>query len=62
MVFFICAWENGIVHSRDAGELRRHRAHHDVTVVIEFSSSHVGTSSFLILESDGIMILEGNKH
>ena len=31
-VFFICAWTNGWVNNRDAGDLRRHRAHYDVLV------------------------------
>ena len=29
----ICAWTNGYAHNRDAGDLRRHRAHYDVTVM-----------------------------
>ena len=32
-LFFICAWINGWVNSREAGDLRRHRAHYDVTVM-----------------------------
>ena len=31
--FFICAWINGLVYNREAGDLRRHRAHYDVTVM-----------------------------
>ena len=31
--FFICAWINGWVNNREAGDLRRHRAHYDVTVM-----------------------------
>ena len=31
--FFICAWINGWVNNRKAGDLRRHRAHYDVTVM-----------------------------
>ena len=27
----ICAWTNGQANNRDAGDLRRHRAHYDVT-------------------------------
>ena len=27
----ICAWTNGCVNNRDAGDLRRHRAHYEVT-------------------------------
>ena len=29
----ICAWTNVWVNNRDAGDLRRHRAHYDVTVM-----------------------------
>ena len=29
----ICAWINGGVNNREAGDLRRHRAHYDVTVM-----------------------------
>ena len=32
MLFSICVWTNGWVNNRDAGDLRRHRAHYDVTV------------------------------
>ena len=34
MFSLICAWINGWVNNREAGELRRHRAHYDVTVMI----------------------------
>ena len=30
----ICAWINGWVNNRKAGDLRHHRAHHDVTVMV----------------------------
>ena len=30
---FLCAWWNGWLNTRDAGDLRRHRAHYDVTVI-----------------------------
>ena len=33
MFSFICASTNGWVNNRDAGDLRRHRPHHDVTVM-----------------------------
>ena len=32
-VFLICAWINGWVNNREAGDLRRHGAHYDVTVM-----------------------------
>ena len=31
----ICAWINGWVNNREAGDLRRHRAHHDVIVMFQ---------------------------
>ena len=31
----ICAWANGWINNRDAGELKRHRAHYDVTVLVQ---------------------------
>ena len=34
----ICAWTNGWVNSRDAGDLRRHCAHYNVTVMIPVSA------------------------
>ena len=33
MFSLICAWTNGWVNNRDAGDLRRHRAHYDVFVM-----------------------------
>ena len=33
MFSLICAWINGWVNNRDAGGLRRHRAHYDVAVM-----------------------------
>ena len=31
---FFCAWTNGWVNNREAGDLRRNRAHDDVTVML----------------------------
>ena len=33
MFSFICVWINGWVNYREAGDLRRYRAHYDVTVI-----------------------------
>ena len=33
MFSLICVWINGWVSNREAGDLRRHRAHYDVTVI-----------------------------
>ena len=34
MISLICAWTNGWVNSRYAGDLRCHRAHYDITVML----------------------------
>ena len=36
MFALVCAWTNGGVNSRFAGDLRRHRAHYDVTAMTSF--------------------------
>ena len=33
LIFLNCAWINDLVNNGDAGDLRRHRAHYDVTVM-----------------------------
>ena len=33
-ISLICAWINGWVNNREAGDFRRHRAHYDVVVMI----------------------------
>ena len=33
MLSLICAWINGWINNHEAGDLRRHRAHYDVTVM-----------------------------
>ena len=38
MFFFICVWMNGWVNNREAGDLRRYRAHYDVTVMEALST------------------------
>ena len=38
MFFFICAWIERWVNNREAGDLRRHRAHYDVIVMLENAS------------------------
>ena len=35
LCFFICVWTNDWLNNRDAGDLRRDRAHYDVTVKIQ---------------------------
>ena len=33
MLYLICVWINGWINNREAGDLRRYRAHYDVTVM-----------------------------
>ena len=35
MFYLICAWTNRWVNNREAGDLRRHQAHYDVSVMIK---------------------------
>ena len=51
-VSLICSWINDWVNNREAGDLRRHRAHYDVTVMIWHTvitkGSHVDISTLFI--------------
>ena len=38
LMFFICVWINGWVNNGKAGDLRRHRAHYDVTAMFVMPS------------------------
>ena len=40
MFSLICAWINDWVKNREAGDLRRHRAHYDVTVMAKLRGSN----------------------
>ena len=42
MFSFICAWTNARANNLDAGDLTRHRAHYDVTVMIMPVSCFIG--------------------
>ena len=44
MFSLICTWINGWVSNREAGDLRRHRAHHDVTI-----ENHVNNMAAYVL-------------
>ena len=45
MFSLICAWIKGWVNNREAGDLRRHRAHYDVIVYDEIKAN---CSTYLI--------------
>ena len=43
--FLICAWINGWVNNREAGDLRCHHAHYDVIVMTGTGVNNTGTNS-----------------
>ena len=45
----ICAWINGWVSNRWAGDLRRHRVHHDVIVMIYLNRAYISQSIILYM-------------
>ena len=45
MFSLICAWINGGVNNREAGDLRRHRAHYDVIAMHLCATTHTTESS-----------------
>ena len=51
MFSLICAWINGWVNSREAGDLRRHRAHYDVTVMIFSTLTWYGLLKPLLVDA-----------
>ena len=44
----ICVWINGWVNNREARDLRRYRAHYDVTVVTDPDNSHTTQTNDLL--------------
>ena len=42
MFSLICPWTNGWVNNRETGDLRRHRAHYDATVMWDISMALIG--------------------
>ena len=36
MISLICDWTNGWVNSQDTGDLRRHRPHYDIPLMVDF--------------------------
>ena len=59
MFSLICAWTSGWVNNRDAGDLRRHCPHHDVTAMLLFMSSvkQSGASSSCLISAENDIIL-----
>ena len=51
MLSLICAWINSLANNRETGDLRRHRAHYDVTVMKNWHYEVLGLISFDILQT-----------
>ena len=47
MFSLMCAWTNSWANHRDTGDLRRHHAHYDVTVMLAIRGSTMGRYSHL---------------
>ena len=59
----ICAWIKGWVNNLEAGDLRRHRAHYDVTAIIEaFAHWYVDTSREKDVSSVNVWSIISNMH
>ena len=53
MLSLICAWTNGWANDQDAGDMRRHRAHYDVTV-----TKMTATPQIMTLITDRISLVQ----
>ena len=61
MFSLICVWINGWVNNREAGDVRRFRAHYDVTVMTWFIGTGVaGTVDIMSLSSNLVIMI--HKH
>ena len=55
MFSLICVWINGWVNNREAGDLRRYRAHYDVTVMVRFEfKMSFGVISYIATTISGL--------
>ena len=55
-ISLICAWINGWVNTRDAGDLRRHRANYDVIVISCQSAFRLLNADAMALKQQSISI------
>ena len=59
MISFICTWFNGWVNNREGGDLRRHRTHYDVTVMVTYDTSLVGRDPLWKIQVDLKLAIKG---
>ena len=55
MFSLIWVWMNGWVNNHEAGDLRRYRAHYDVTVMKYNSESHTAQQTTAAYRSEAIL-------
>ena len=62
--FLICVWINGWENNREAGDLRRHRAHYDVIAMLYLLASkfHVLSSAFCNFTGPNDVIQDGRRN
>ena len=53
----ICSWTNGWANNRDAGDLRHHRAHYDVTVMSHANYTCCAIKLFRIGSAEALSVL-----
>ena len=57
MFYLSYTWINGCVNNREAGDLRRHRAHYDVFVMLRFQSVNQWATDHCVLCHPGIIFI-----
>ena len=63
--FFFCVWINGWVNNREAGDLRRYRAHYDVTVMKQSNWSTANPCTYFpgyIVRNSTVYCSPNTKH
>ena len=56
-VSLVCTWINGRVNNREAGDLRRYRAHYDVTVISILNWRRRSSAAASIIEYQCVLII-----
>ena len=57
MFSLICAWINGWINNREAGDLGRHRGHYDVTVMRNFVVAFVAKHGQAFKQTEELLLI-----
>ena len=60
MLSLICVWIYDWVNNREAGDLKRHRGHYDVNVIVAVLGIHAGTGMTSIVQCSYLIIFYSN--